>query len=97
VALVEAAAAGAGRPPPEPADPADVQAWLAAVNRQAPDVPLLRLLAEPARRASATPHELCAGAAATHEAVAALTPQQAARIAPTLVRAVLDQSPGGGR
>jgi hypothetical protein len=90
-ALVEAAAAGAAAPPSlaPPPTAQDVAAWMQAVKRIAPDVPVESFLRDQSARARATPLQLCRGAAALHEAVAALPPEQGPRIARLLLAAVI--------
>lgn len=90
VALVEAAKAGAGAArAPELATKEDFQAWIAQVSRIEPQVPVLAMLQDPALRAKSTPDHLCRGAAAMHEAVAALGPGRNERLARTLLRSVI--------
>jgi hypothetical protein len=90
VAMVEAAKAGAGTArAPDLATAEDFKAWLAAVARIEPDVPVWRMLQDPALRARSTPDQLCRGAAAMHEAVAALAPNSNARVARTVLRSVI--------
>ncbi|HEX8622131.1 MAG TPA: hypothetical protein VF718_09175 [Allosphingosinicella sp.] len=90
VALVEAAKTGAGRPPALPAaSEEDVLAWLAAVGKIEPGVPVRAMLADRELRARSTPDQLCRGAAAMHEAVATLPPATAERIARTLLSSVV--------
>lgn len=90
VALVEAAKAGAGRAPAQPAaSREDFLAWLAAIEKIEPGVPVRAMLADRELRARSSPDHLCRGAAAMHEAVAALPPATAERIARTLLSSVV--------
>ncbi len=90
VALVEAAKAGAGTPGSPPlATKEDFQAWLQAVAKIEPAVPVLAMLQDRELRARSTPDQLCRGAAAMHEAVAALPPGRNERLARTLLRSVV--------
>jgi len=89
VALIEAAAAGRGRPPPAAAEREDYSAWMAAVGRREPDVPVQTLLLDREARARASDDHLCAGAAAMHEAIGDLPPEQGARVAATLIRSLI--------
>jgi hypothetical protein len=89
-ALVAAAKAGAGGgPAPAPATREDVLAWLAAVDRAEPGVPVRAMLSDPALRAASRPDQLCRGAAAMHEAAASLPAPQAERLSRTLLRSVI--------
>jgi hypothetical protein len=89
-ALVAAARSGSGSGrPASPATKQDVLAWLAAVEKIEPAVPVRAMLGDPALRSRSTPEQLCRGAAAMHEAVAALPPAQAERVARTLVGSVI--------
>lgn len=88
-ALVEAARAGAGRTVSSQVTAADFTAWLAAVARIEPAVPVRAMLMDPAVRAASSPERLCRGAAAMHEAVAALPPDVAERISRALLRSVI--------
>lgn len=90
VALVEAAKAGSGTAPaPQPATREDFLAWLAAVEKIEPGVPVRAMLADRELRARSSLDHLCRGAAAMHEAVAALPPPAAERIARTLLGSVI--------
>lgn len=89
VALVEAAKIGFRATPAPPAAKEDFQAWLAAVERIEPQVPVAAMLADPARRAASSPDQLCRGAAAMHEAVAALPSGRRERVARTLLASVI--------
>lgn len=90
IALVEAAKAGAGRTPAQPAATReDFLAWLAAVEKIEPGVPVRAMLADRELRARSSPDHLCRGAAAMHEAVAALPPATAERVARTLLSSVV--------
>lgn len=90
VALVEAAKAGAGAAPaPALATKEDFQAWLGAVAKIEPGVPVWAMLQDRELRARSTPDRLCRGAAAMHEAIAALPPGPNERLARTLLRSVL--------
>ena len=89
-ALVEAAKAGAGAAAaPQPATREDILAWLAAVEKIEPDVPVRAMLADRELRARSGTDHLCRGAAAMHEAVAALPPAGGERVARTLLSAVI--------
>lgn len=90
VALVEAAKAGAGAArAPALATKEDFQAWLGAVEKIEPGVPVWAMLQDRELRARATPDQLCRGAAAMHEAVASLPPGRNERLARTLLRSVV--------
>ncbi|HEX8514404.1 MAG TPA: hypothetical protein VF688_15015 [Allosphingosinicella sp.] len=90
VALIEAAKAGAGTPrAPVLATKEDFQAWLQAVEKIEPGVPVWAMLQDRELRARSTPDQLCRGAAAMHEAVAALPPGRNERLARTLLRSVV--------
>jgi hypothetical protein len=94
IALVEAAKAGAGRAPAQPAATReDFLAWLAAIEKIEPGVPVRAMLADRELRARSSPDHLCRGAAAMHEAVAALPPATAERIARTLLSSVVGSPP----
>jgi hypothetical protein len=88
---VEAARAGASAPGggAAAATAADFRAWLDAVKRIEPDVPVEAMLLDKAVRDKAPADHLCRGAAAMHEAVAALPPEAAARMARQLVSAAV--------
>lgn len=89
-ALIEAAKSGAGTARAAPlATAEDFQAWLAAVRKIEPDVPVWEMLTDRALRAKASPDHLCRGAAAMHEAVAALPAGAGERIARTLLSSVI--------
>ncbi len=89
-ALVEAAKAGAGTARAAPTATAeDFQAWLTAVRKIEPDVPVWEMLTDRELRARASPDHLCRGAAAMHEAVAALPAEAGERIARTLLSSVI--------
>jgi hypothetical protein len=89
-ALVEAAKSGAGTARPAPlATAEDFRAWLAAVRKIEPDVPVWEMLADRELRARASPDHLCRGAAAMHEAVAELPAGGGERIARTLLSSVI--------
>ncbi|HLL31873.1 MAG TPA: hypothetical protein VK403_12840 [Allosphingosinicella sp.] len=89
-ALVEAAKAGSGtaRAAPLPTE-RDFQAWLAAVRKIEPDVPVWEMLTDRGLRAKSSPDHLCRGAAAMHEAVAALPAGGNERVARVLLRSVI--------
>ena len=90
IALVEAARAGAGAAPPAPqASKEDFIAWLEAVAKIEPEVPVRAMLADPALRSRSSPEHLCRGAAAMHEAVASLPADRAERVSRTLLRSVI--------
>ncbi|HEX8125448.1 MAG TPA: hypothetical protein VF548_07695 [Allosphingosinicella sp.] len=90
VALVEAAKAGAGTARPATlATKEDFLAWLAAVDRIEPGVPVRAMLMDPALRAKASPDHLCRGAIAMHAAVAGLPPEPGERVARTLLSSVI--------
>lgn len=89
-ALIEAAKAGAGTARAAPlATAEDFQAWLAAVRKIEPDVPVWEMLTDGALRSKASPDHLCRGAAAMHEAVAALPGGGGERVARTLLSSVI--------
>lgn len=90
VALVEAAKAGAAPARPGPmATKEDFIAWLAAVEKIEPAVPVRAMLQDRALRLRSSPDQLCRGSAAMHEAVAALPRPVAERIARTLLSSVI--------
>jgi hypothetical protein len=90
VALVEAAKAGAGAPPASNlATKEDFLAWLAAVDRIEPGVPVRAMLMDPALRAKSSPDHLCRGAVAMHSAVGELAPGPGERVARTLLNSVI--------
>jgi hypothetical protein len=72
-----------------PASREDLQAWLAAVAKIEPAVPVRALLSDPARRAASSPEHLCRGAAAMHEAAVSLPAGQRERLSRTLLRSVI--------
>lgn len=89
-ALVEAAKAGGGATAAVPlAAKEDFLAWLAAVEKIEPGVPVRTMLADRELRLRSSPDQLCRGAAAMHEAVAALPPGPRERVAKTLLRSVI--------
>jgi hypothetical protein len=93
VALVAAAKAGAGAASaPTVATKEDFLAWLRAVEKIEPGVPVWAMLQDRELRARSTPDQLCRGAAAMHEAVAALPPGRNERLARTLLRSVVGSS-----
>jgi hypothetical protein len=89
IALVEAAKAGAGRAAQPGATKEDFLAWLAAIEKIEPGVPVRAMLADRELRARSSPDQLCRGAAALHEAVAALPPEAGERIARTMLSSVV--------
>lgn len=89
VALIEAAAAGAGRAAPAPANGADFRALMTEVERREPGVPVRQMLADRELRLRSSDEHLCVGAAAMHEAIAGLPPDQAARAAVTLIESAM--------
>ncbi|HEX9964897.1 MAG TPA: hypothetical protein VGB04_07920 [Allosphingosinicella sp.] len=90
VAMVEAAKAGAGAARmPVLATKEDFLAWLAALGKIEPDVPVWQMLQDRELRGRSTPDQLCRGAAAMHEAVAALPAGARERVARTLLRSVV--------
>ncbi len=90
VALVEAAKAGAGsRAAAAPASREDFLAWLEAVGRIVPDVPVRAMLTDRELRRASSPDHLCRGSAAMHEAVASLPGAAGERVARTLLRSVI--------
>jgi hypothetical protein len=93
-ALVEAAKAGAGTGRAGPLmTEEDLGAWLAAMEKIEPGVPVWAMLQDRALRARSSPDHLCRGAAAMHEAVAPLAPDRRERVARTLLRSVLAAAP----
>jgi hypothetical protein len=89
-ALVEAARAGAGTARAAPlATAEDFRAWLAAVRKIEPDVPVWEMLTDRELRSKASPDHLCRGAAAMHEAVGDLPAAGSERIARTLLSSVI--------
>lgn len=90
VALVDAAKAGAGPArAPQLATGEEFLAWLAAVERIEPGVPVRAMLFDRELRARSSRDHLCRGAAAMHEAVATLPPPAAERVARTLLSSVI--------
>ncbi|HEX8624250.1 MAG TPA: hypothetical protein VF782_04140 [Allosphingosinicella sp.] len=94
IALVEAAKAGFRATATPPATKEDFLAWLTAVERIEPEVPVRAMLADRERRAAASPDHLCRGAAAMHEAVAALPAGPRERVARTLLSSVVAATSG---
>jgi hypothetical protein len=93
-ALIEAARAGSGSASaPTLATKEDFEAWLAAVGRIEPGVPVLAMLQDRTLRGRSTADQLCRGASAMHEAVAALPPGRNERVARTLLRSVVAPAP----
>lgn len=89
-ALIEAAKAGTGTARSSPlATAEDFQAWLATVRKIEPGVPVWEMLTDRELRAKASPDHLCRGAAAMHEAVAALPAGGGERVARTLLSSVI--------
>jgi hypothetical protein len=90
IALVEAAASasGVGSAPPS-ATKEDFLAWLAEVEKIEPGVPVRAMLFDRELRARSSRDHLCRGAAAMHEAVAALAPASGERVARTLLGSVI--------
>ena len=88
IALVEAARSGAGRAPSSPPTKEDYEAWLAEVTRLEPSVPVRAMLSDRDLRVRSSPENLCAGAAAMHEAVGNLSQERASRLAATLVKSL---------
>jgi hypothetical protein len=89
-ALVAAAKAGAGGGgAPAPATREDLQAWLAAVARIEPAVPVRTMLSDRQVRAASSPEHLCRGAAAMHEAAVSLPAGPRERLSRTLLRSVI--------
>jgi hypothetical protein len=93
LALIEAAKAGFRAPAAPPATKEDFLAWLAAVEKIEPEVPVGAMLSDRARRSAASPDHLCRGAAAMHEAVAALPAGRRERVARTLLASVIAAAP----
>lgn len=90
MALVEAAKAGSGAAKAAPpATKEDFTAWLGAVAKIEPGVPVRDMLFDRELRTKSSQDHLCRGAAAMHEAVAALPPAAAERIARTLLGSVV--------
>ena len=91
VTLVEAAKAGAAarEPEPAPASADDYRAWLDAVARIEPDVPVHAMLTDRELRGASSADHLCRGAAAMHEAAAAMGGGAGERVARTLLRSVI--------
>ncbi|MEA3064760.1 MAG: hypothetical protein QOJ27_1206 [Sphingomonadales bacterium] len=89
-ALVAAAKAGAGASAATaPASREDVPAWLAAVAKIEPAVPVRTMLSDRQARAASSSGNLCRGAAAMHEAAVSLPAGQRERLARTLLRSVI--------
>lgn len=89
-ALIEAAKSGVGTARAAPlATAEDFQTWLAAVRKVEPDVPVWEMLTDRELRAKASADHLCRGAAAMHEAVAALPAAGGERVARTLLSSVI--------
>ncbi len=89
LALVEAAKAGFRASATPVAAKEDFVAWLAAVEKIEPEIPVRAMLSDRALRSAASPDHLCRGAAAMHEAVAALPPGPRERVARTLLSSVI--------
>jgi hypothetical protein len=91
VALVEAAEAGsaASAAALPAATQEDYRAWMAAVERIVPDVPVRAMLTDRELRRASSPDHLCRGAAAMHEAVAGLPAGPGERVSRTLLRSVI--------
>jgi hypothetical protein len=91
VALIEAAKAGAGAAGRSPvmASREDFLAWLQAVAKIEPDVPVQAMLTDRELRLASSPDHLCRGSAAMHEAAAALPGQAGERVSRTLLRSVI--------
>ena len=90
VALIEAAKAGAARSPAaEPATKEDFLAWLDGIARIEPDVPVRDMLVDRAIRPKSSADHICRGAAAMHEAVAALPSGPRERIARAVLKSVI--------
>jgi hypothetical protein len=87
VALVEAAKGGsaAGAPPTRE----DILAWLDAAGKIEPAIPIRDMLLDRDLRLAAGPEKMCRGAAAMHEAVAALPAGARERVAWMLLRSVI--------
>jgi hypothetical protein len=87
-ALVAAAKAGAGggAPGAAAATVEDIQAWFLMLRKIEPDIPIREMLTDKALRAAAPPEHLCHGAAAMHEAGAALPGVQGERMSRMLLR-----------
>jgi hypothetical protein len=88
-ALVAAAKSGAGASGAEPASREDYLAWLAAVEKIEPAVPVRTMLSDRQVRAASSPEQLCRGAAAMHEAAVSLPAGQRERLSRTLLRSVI--------
>ncbi|HEX8240996.1 MAG TPA: hypothetical protein VF574_14775 [Allosphingosinicella sp.] len=90
VALVRAAKAGSGAVSAAPtATKEDFTAWLAAVAKIEPGVPVRDMLFDKDLRSAASADHLCRGAAAMHEAVAVVPAASRERLARTLLRSVI--------
>lgn len=90
-ALIEAAKAGAAsaRSAPAAATREDYLAWLAAVEKIEPGVPVRAMLGDRALRTASSPDYLCRGAAAMHEAAASLPGRRGERVSRTLLGSVI--------
>lgn len=90
-ALIGAAKAGAESTaaPPAPASKEDFRAWLERVAKIEPGVPVQAMLTDRELRQASSPDHLCRGAAAMHEAAAALGGEAGERVARTLLRSVI--------
>ena len=91
VALVEAAKSGAsaGAAAPVLASREDFLAWLQAVAKIEPDVPVQAMLTDRQLRLASSPDHLCRGSAAMHEAAAGLPGETGERVSRTLLRSVI--------
>ncbi len=92
IALVEAAKAGstsAAAAASAVMEREDFLAWMAAVEKIEPQVPVRTMLLDRSVRLASSPDHLCRGAAAMHEAVASLPPERAERLSRTLVGFVI--------
>lgn len=92
LAMIEAAKAGFRAPPTPASTKEDFEAWLAAVGKVEPAVPVQAMLFDPALRAAASADHLCRGAAAMHEAVGTLPTGRRDRIARTILSSVIAAS-----
>jgi hypothetical protein len=88
-ALIEAATAGSAATASAAAVQEDYRAWMSAVERIEPDVPVRVMLTDRERRRASSPDQLCRGAAAMHEAAAGLGGAAGERVSRTLLRSVI--------
>lgn len=93
-ALVAAAKAGAGaKSAPPPPTKEDFLAWMDAIAKIEPAVPVRNMLIDKAVRAAASDDHLCRGAAAMHEAAVALPGARGEIMSRTMLRYSISVQP----